>query len=144
MRQGSRFLIAGLVVALVGADARHEPVARGIDDVSQVHICLVDWSEAYQNRQSYADVMNICSVAFDIRDQGMARSFVASLRLDEMTPREGGESGDARLAIEVIEADGSTQKYYASYSVLYSEGGLRSRAVDASFRRRFDIAGVIP
>jgi len=110
--------------------------------VTKVRAYLVGWNVLTRTRLTAEDVARIKSIAIEINDAGLAQNFVTWLRLGDLKERPRGERepADARLTIELVHDDGTTELYYADRAALYSGDSRKSRPVDQEFLDRFDIA----
>jgi hypothetical protein len=132
----SRVLVLFLVAMTSVATA--EPVSGAA--TTKVRAYFIGWDVLTRSRLSAEDVIRRKDIFIEINDSGLAENFVEWLRLDDLKSRKSHEPADARLAIEVVHGDGSTDLYYADKAALYTADSTRSRPVDQIFRDRFDVA----
>jgi len=128
------------IALLLSANCVHGAEAAPSVAVSKARAYFVGWDVLTRVRLSAEDVIRMKRIVIEINDAGLAGNFVEWLRLDDLRARKTNEPADARLAIEVIYADGSTDLYYADESALYTSDSRRSRSVGQEFLSRFDVA----
>lgn len=117
------------------------PVVRAKESgetYTEVRVYLYGWEERTRARLTLDRVRSSSKITTAILDQLIARDFVQSLGVSEMTMRSGEIVDDEpRLVIDISTGSGARETYYASTTHLFSEDGKMWKKIDGNFKWRF-------
>jgi hypothetical protein len=103
----------------------------------RAEIYYYDWDVLTRYALLPEDIRKRHKIKIIIVDKDEVAKFVKWLRLDEMQAISKPEMEDARLVIDLFNAKGVRESYYASQFNLISENSLRKRSVDETFKNMF-------
>ena len=133
-----KYVIAALIAVLLTSSAAVSRAKESSESTAEVRVFLYSWEERTRARLTLARVRSSSKITVEILDRSMARDFVQSLGVSEMTVRTSEIVDDEpRLVIDISTEAGDRKTYYASTTHLFSEDGRMWRKIDVAFKKRF-------